>query len=35
VTAVALLKKPDAEYVPLSESARREFEAMRSGTTAA
>ena len=30
VTAVALLKKPDAEYVPLSERARREFEAMRS-----
>ena len=35
VTAVALLKKPDAEYVPLSESARREFEAMRSEETAA
>lgn len=35
VTAVALLKKPDAEYVPLSESARREFEAMRSWTTVA
>jgi transposase len=35
VTAVALLKKPDAEYVPLSESARLEFEAMRSATTAA
>ena len=30
VTAVALLKNPDAEYVPLSEPARREFEAMRS-----
>ena len=29
VTAVALLKKPAAEYVPLSEAARREFEAMR------
>ena len=29
VTAVALLKRPDAKYVPLSEAARREFEAMR------
>ena len=29
VTAVALLKKPGAEYVPLSDAARREFEAMR------
>ena len=29
VTAVALLKKPDAKYVPLSEAGRREFEAMR------
>ena len=35
VTAVALLKKPDADYVPLSERARREFEAMRSEETAA
>ena len=35
VTAVALLRRPTAEYVPLSESARREFEAMRSGATAA
>jgi len=33
VTAVALLKKPEAKYVPLSEAARREFEALR--TTAA
>ncbi len=29
VTAAALLKRPDAKYVPLSEAARREFEAMR------
>ena len=35
VTAVALLKKPDADYVPLSERARLEFEAMRSAETAA
>ena len=35
VTAVALLKKPDAEYVPLSERAGREFESMRSGATMA
>ena len=35
VTAVALLKNPDADYLPLSESARLEFEAMRSAETAA
>ena len=35
VTAVALLKKPDADYMPLSERARLEFEAMRSAETAA
>ena len=35
VTAVALLKNPDADYVPLSEQARREFQALRSEETAA
>ena len=35
VTAVALLKKPDTDYMPLSERARLEFEAMRSAETAA
>ena len=29
VTAVALLKRPEREYVPLSEKGRAEFEAMR------
>ena len=35
VTAVALLKRPDKEYIPLSEKRRLEFEAMRMMETVA